>query len=62
MISKSRGHVSVISLDSFHPSYPARIRIDESIVLGFEEENIQFAFSGSSFRDGRKLSHVQERT
>ena len=60
MISKSHGHMSVISLDSFHPSYPARIRVnclDESIALGFEAGNIYFAFSSSSSRDGKKLSH-----
>ena len=62
MISKSPGHVSVISLDSFHVSYPARMRVnclDESIALGFEEGNILFAFSGSSFRDSRKLSEAR---
>ena len=43
MISKSLGNVSVSSLDSFHPSYLARIRMncfDEAIALGFKEENI----------------------
>ena len=43
MISKSRGHVSLIGLDNFHLPYPARIlesSLDESIALGFEEENI----------------------
>ena len=62
MISKSHGQVSVISLDSFHLSYLARTRVnglDESIALGFDEGNILFAFSGSSIRDGRKLSPVQ---
>ena len=42
IISKPRGHVSIINLNSFHLSYPARIRVnclDESIALGFEEEN-----------------------
>ena len=40
MISKSRGHVSVISLDSFHLSYSTRIRVNclaKSIALDFEE-------------------------
>ena len=58
MISKSHGHVGVISLHSFHQSYPARIRVnclDKSIAFGFEEGNILFAFFGSSFRDGRIL-------
>ena len=41
MICKSRGHVRVISLDSFHLPYLGRICVnclDESIALGFEEE------------------------
>ena len=48
MIGKSRGHVSVISLDRFHPSYPAIIRVnclDEFIPSGFEEDNIYCLFA-----------------
>ena len=62
MISTSPGHVSVISLDSFQPSYPARIRVnclDESIAVGLEEGNSLFPFSGISFRDGMKLSQAR---
>ena len=65
MISKSRWHVSVISLDSFHPSYPARICVhclDESIALGLEKGNILFvsltAPSGTAGNCHRHVVHI----
>ena len=54
MISKSPGRVSVIS--QFSPVISSKNSVnclDESIAVGFEEGNILFAFSGSSFRTAR---------